>query len=97
MEEEDLEEMGLLAWEDIGNKDTKLYRYRVCIGSDNSIQLPCNAISVEAVTTSYEDWNKVTNYSENGDYRTSFIESNIEAQKLYPGRYYIPGKLISYE
>lgn len=97
MNNEDLEELGLLAWEDIGNKNTKLYRYQTCVDSDNSITLPCNAVSVEAVTTSYEDWNRVTNYSEQGDYRSAFIENSIEFEKLYSSPYYIPGKLVPYE
>lgn len=96
METEDLEELGLIAWELIGNKDTRLYQYSVCIGSDNSITLPCNASSVEAVTTTYEDWSRVTNYSEEGDPRTAFIENSIEVEKIYKNPYYISGKLLSY-
>lgn len=97
MNDEDLEELGLIAWESIGNKDVKLYNYRTCVDSENSIKLPCNASSIEAVTTSYEDWSRVTNYSENGDFRTSFIENHIEAEKLYNNPYYVSGKLIPYE
>ena len=97
MEEEELEELGLIAWEHIGNKSTKLYKYTACPDSNNSIKLPCNMSSIQAVTTNYEDWNRTTNYSENGDYRSSFIESQIEASKVYTNPYYIPGKLIPYE
>ena len=97
MEDEDLEELGLYAWEDIGNKNTKLYRYTTCLDSNNSVTLPCNASSVEAVTTSYEDWNRVTNYSEQGDPRSKFIENGIEAEKIYSSPYYISGKLVPYE
>lgn len=97
METEDLEELGLIGWELIGNKNTKLYRYKECIGTDNAITLPCNAVSIESVTTSYEDWARVTNYSDNGDNRTAFIESSIEAQKLYVSPYYNSGQLLSYE
>ena len=97
MEDEDLEELGLVAWEHIGNKRTRLYTYSACIDSNNSIQLPCNASSIEAVTASYEDWKRVTNYSENGDQRLAFIESMIEAEKVYHSKYYIPGKLLEYE
>lgn len=96
VEEEDLEEIGLRAWDLIGNKNTRLYSYQACVDSDNSITLPCNAVSVESVTTSYEDWNRVTNFSENGDLKTSFIENHIELQKLYQSPYYQSGKLVSY-
>jgi len=88
MEEEDLEELGLLGWNLIGNKNSRLYRYKTCINpKDNSVTLPCNALSengcVEAVTLPYEDWERVTNYSETGDTNTSFTEQSIEAQKYY--------------
>jgi hypothetical protein len=59
--------------------------------------LPCNVDSIEAVTTSYEDWNRITNYSENGDQRSSFIENHIESEKIYTSPYYISGKLLSYK
>ena len=97
IEDEDLEELGLIAWELIGNADTRLYKYRTCVDSDNSIQLPCNAVSVEAVTTSYEDWSRVTNYSEHGDFKTAVIENHIESEKTYTSPYYISGKLVPYE
>lgn len=97
MDDEDLEELGLLAWEYIGNKNVRLYKFRAHPNSENAIQLPCNVSSIEAVTTSYEDWNRVTNYSENGDQRTSFVENHIEAEKAYTSPYYLSGKLIPYE
>jgi hypothetical protein len=64
MEDADLEELGLIAWDLIGNKVRKLYRYSTNIDPlDNSVTLPCNALDVngdscvELVTTFYEDWN----------------------------------------
>lgn len=96
MDDEDVEELGLRAWDLIGNKNTRLYSYTACTDSDNSIKLPCNATSVESVTTSCEDWSRVTNYSNNGDYRTSIIENQIESQKYYKSQYYQPGKLVSF-
>ena len=97
MDDEDLEELGLIAWEHIGNKDTRLYKYSTCPDRNNSITLPCNVSSIEAVTTSYEDWNRVTNDSENGDVRSAYIENLLEAEKVYKSPYYISGKLIPYE
>lgn len=97
MEDEDLEELGLIAWEDIGNKNTRLYKYRACPDSDNSIVLPCNASSVEAVTASFEDWNRVTNYSTHGDLNSAFIENHLEGEKRFNSPYYISGKYIDYE
>lgn len=50
LEEEDLEEIGLRGWELIGNKNTRLYKFQATLDSNNSVELPCNASSVEAVT-----------------------------------------------
>lgn len=103
LESEEIEELGLLAWGLIGNKNTRLYRYCTTIGPDLTVILPCNAISgtdggvIEAVTASYEDWERVTNYSDWGDNNTSFIEQNIESEKFYQSKYYLPGKLLKYE
>lgn len=99
IEDEDLEELGLLAWGLIGNKDTRMYRYSTGLDCDNSVTLPCNVLEgqIEAVTTSYEDWERFTNYADVGDNLTSFIENNIEIEKAYPSKYYISGKLLKYE
>lgn len=97
LNEEDLEELGLIAWESIGNKNTRLYKYTTCIDSDNSITLPCNTSSVEAVTISFEDWNRTTNYSDTGDSNSAYVENYIEGHNIYSSPYYISGKLINYE
>ena len=97
MEDEDLEEIGLIAWERIGNRDIRLYRYSTTVNcSDNSIELPCNAVSVEAVTSTCEDWNRTTNTSDMGDINSAFVEDYIETSKLFKSPYYISGKLLNY-
>ena len=97
MQDEDLEELGLIPWELIGNKNVALYKYSTCINFDHTVQLPCNFHSLEAVTACYEDWKKVTNYTDNGDIGSSFIEQRIEAEKVNQSPYYIPGKLLKYK
>jgi len=64
MDDTNVEELGLIAWDLIGNKVTKLYKYSTVIDPvDNSVTLPCNALDldgdscIELVTASYEDWN----------------------------------------
>ena len=96
IDDEDLEELGLLAWELIGNKDTRLYRYKTCLDSDNSITLPCNAISVESITIPFEDGKRTTNISNNGDFRSFHIENLIESDKVFTSPYYISGKFVKY-
>ena len=104
LEDQDLEEYGMIAWEMIGNKNRRLYKYQACIDpSDNSVTLPCNALDidgnscVELVTASYEDWERVTNYSNHGNHDSLFIEHSIEAEKYYQSPYYLPGKVLKYE
>ena len=93
----ELEELGLVGWDLIGNKPTRLYRYSACLDSNNSIKIPCNAESIESVTAQWEDWSYSTNKQVHGDQRTSYIEQKIEAEKVYTSPYYIPGKLLKYE
>lgn len=97
MENEDIEELGLIAWGLIGNKNTKLYRFCTYIGPDKKVQLPCNVVEIEAITTDFEDWKEVTNYSEQGDNRTAFTEQYIEATKRNRNPFYISGKFVKYE
>lgn len=99
MEDEDVEELGLLAWNLIGNKNTRLYRYSCDLDCNNSITLPCNALEgkIEAVTSSYEDWERVTNKHDFGNLNSAFVENSIEHEKFYPNPFYIPGKLLKYE
>lgn len=48
---EEFEEIGLIAWNKIGNRQTKLYRYRCKIDCETlTVELPCNCDFVEAVT-----------------------------------------------
>ena len=97
MEPEDIEEQGLLAYELLGNKTTKLYKYSACPNLENYIELPCDAVEIEAVTTSYEDWKRDTNDTIFGDQNSSFTENYIEGHKVYTHPFYISGKLIPYE
>ena len=104
LDDADIEEYGLIAWELIGNRTRKLYRYTAQIDpTDNSVTLPCNALDfngescIELVTTSYEDWNSETNKTDFGDITTIFVENYIEAAKQYQGSYYMSGKVLKYE
>lgn len=93
----DFEELGLIAWNFIGNRRCRLYRYTAKIDSDTlSVKLPCNADIVEAVTYSFEDWNYSTNSSPNGDLNSAFVEQYIEARKPFQNPLYLSGKYANY-
>lgn len=98
LEPEQFEELGLTAWNLIGNKTVRLYNYSADISCDNlSVQLPCNCDIIEAVTYNHEDWNYSTNKTVNGDYNSQFTEQYIEARKLYQSPLYTSGKYAKYE
>lgn len=98
LEPEQFEELGLTAWNLIGNKTVRLYNYSANISCDDlSVQLPCNCDIIEAVTYNHEDWNYSTNKTVNGDYNSQFTEQYIEARKLYQAPLYASGKYAKYE
>ncbi len=95
---ENFEEVGLIAYNLIGNKITRLYKICLDIDCDsNSVTLPCNCDVIEAVTYGFEDWNFVSNTLPNGDYSSLFTESYIESRKGFRNPLYIPGKFVKYE
>lgn len=98
MSPEDFEEIGLIAWNRIGNKQTRLYRYSIDVDcSTKAVTLPCNCDEIEAVTLPYEDWNYVTNMTANGDYDSQFTENYIEIRKHEQDPFYIHGRYVKYE
>lgn len=99
LQEEDFEEIGLLAWQRIGNKRVRTYRYctNISCDGDHSIELPCNADIIEAVTYGFEDWNYTNNIRPNGDINSSFVENYIESRKAFTNPLYISGKFVKYE
>ena len=96
--EEDYEEISLVGWNLIGNKRCKLYRTSICVDScQQSIELPCNADILEAVTTDFEDFQHVDNNSPTERYGSFETEQYIENWKKFKQPLYIPGKYIPYE
>lgn len=98
IDEDDGIEVGLHAWNLIGNKNTRIYRYSTCVNNcDDGVELPCNADIIEAVTTGFEEWNHSTNDTPEGDINSAFVESYIESRKSFRHPLYAPGKFIKYE
>lgn len=98
MQEDSFEEVGLIAWNQIGNKLCRIYRYHKCFNPCvTEMELPCNADYIEAVTTDFEDFQHVSNIH-NWDLPGSFqTEAYIESQKRFKHPLYMSGKFIKYE
>lgn len=95
---DDLEEIGLVAHNFIGNKHTQLHKVLLNVNcEDGSVQLPCGVDIIEAVTyCGPEDWNYVSNTKEHGDLSSLYTENYIEAQKAFLDPHYISGKYVKY-
>lgn len=98
-DEEDLEEIGLIAYNFIGNKNTRLYRILLDVNcEDGSVELPCNVDIIEAVTyCGSEDWNYTSNTKHNGDLSSLYTENYIEGQKAFLDPHYLSGKYVNYK
>ena len=101
MQSDDFEEIALVAWNKIGNKWSKLYRYIDHIDcSDNSITLPCNCDPdyIESVNYMFEDWNYETNHTSiAGDFDSLVAEAFAELGIPEKDPLYVSGKLAKYE
>lgn len=98
LKEEDFEEIALIAWNQIGNKRYKLYKYSQCLNSfQNSIELPCNCDIIEAVVTDFEDFQHVSNINNKDVSKSALTEQYIESKKAFKSPLYISGKYIPYE
>lgn len=93
---EDLEEIGLIAYNFIGNKNTILKKITLDV-EDGVVELPCEINIIEAVVYGMEDWNYTSNIKQNGDPQSSIIEEYIESEKHSLDPYYISGKYVKYK
>ena len=100
MDDDDVLDLGLIAWNKIGNKNYRLYRYRGKVNpEDHSVDLPCNCDvdMIEAVTYDFEDWNYTDNLKVNGDYQSGFTETYVERLRHFTDDLYQSGKFVKYE
>lgn len=97
MNPDDFIEIALVAWNHIGNKHHRNYKFNGSIDHDSlSLELPCNAEIVEAVTYNFEDWMYTSNDRVNGDRETQFVETYIESRKAFRDPLYLRGKLAKF-
>ncbi len=94
-----LEEIGLIAYNFIGNKNTQLHKVMLNVNcEDGSIQLPCDVDRIEAVTyCGTEDWNYTSNTKEHGDLSSMYTENYIESRKAFLDPHYISGRFVKYK
>ena len=91
-------EIGLVAYNFIGNKNTQLSSEIVNVDRRSGlVKLPCKADLVEAITyPSMEDWSYTSNLTNYGDFNTLNVEHYIERSKQSVDPLYISGRFVKY-
>ena len=93
---DDFEDLALSAWDEIGNKHTRLYRY-VADTVDRQIELPCNAEDVESVHIPIVDAQVTSNKDIYNNFDSIFIEHYIDVWKRLDDPFNQHGKLVKYK
>jgi len=98
-DENNFEDLALTAWDKIGTKHTRLYKYEGSV-KDHSLQLPCNALGtdqiIESVHIPIPDAS-VTSNSVNFPWQNIWIESYIDRFPRLNDPYFHRGKLVKYD
>ena len=91
-------EIGLVAYNFIGNKNTHLTAEIVNVDQKSGlVKLPCKADFVEAITyPNAEDWSYTSNVKNNGDFNTLNVEHYIETAKQSTDPLYVSGRFVKY-
>ena len=91
-------EIGLVAYNFIGNKNTQLKSEIVNVDTKSGlVKLPCKADLVEAITyPNSEDWSYTSNVKNFGDYNTLNVEQYIEKSKQSIDPLYMSGRFVKY-
>ena len=91
-------EIGLVAYQFIGNKNTQLKKEIVAVNQKTgAVKLPCKSDLVEAITDPrVEDWNYTSNIKNFGDFDSLNTEQYIEKSKWSKDPLYISGRFIKY-
>jgi len=95
LDPDDFESWAYWAWNHVGNKDTKLYKYETTI-SGGYVDLPPNVDIIESVNSTTEDFYKPENVTRE-DYSALTVESYVESRKTDQSPYYVRGKQLKYE
>lgn len=95
---EQAEEIGLVAYNHIGNHHTRLYRATLDVcPEEGTVELPCNLLFIESVTEPCsEDFEPSSTPNEFGETSSSAIEGMIEGRKVRKDPLYLGGRFIKY-
>ncbi len=91
-------EIGLVAYNFIGNKNTTLQADIVNVDQRTGlVKIPCKADLIEAITFPLmEDWNYTSNIKNFGDFNSLNVEQYIEKSKHSVDPLYTGGKYVKY-
>ena len=91
-------EIGLVAYNFIGNKNTHLVSQIVSVDPRTGlVKLPCKADLVESITyPNMEDWSYTSNVKNYGDFNTLNVEQYIERAKQLVDPLYTSGRLVNH-
>ena len=93
---EDFEDLAMTAWELLGNRHTRLYRY-VGDTENKELLLPCNVDQIESVHIPIVDAQYTSNITDYGDIDSYFVERYIDAWKFMEDPFDQRGKLLKYK
>lgn len=96
MQSEDFEELGIIAFNKIGNKRSKLHSGCVVVTDDNTVELPENCSRIEALTYNFEDARFTSPLHDYGDIDSIATEQWIERNKQLTSPDYISGRYVKY-
>jgi len=97
---DEFETLGLIAWDKIGNRRCRLYKFEeapsVTASGEYYIDLPCNVDIIEAVTTNFEDYQRTSPLTVIDNPQLSWAENYIEGRKFNTSYGYVSGQFIKY-
>ena len=94
-DENSFEDLALTAWNKIGTKHTRLYRYEGKV-KDKELELPCNVDEIESVHIPIPDAQTTSN-SSNFPWENIWIEAYIDKFPKFNSPYFNKGKLVKYD
>lgn len=93
---DDFEDLAMVAWQRIGNKHTRLYRY-VGDTKNKELELPCNLVDIESVHIPLVDAQVTSSLSDYIMYDSVMVEHYIDAWKFMEDPLNQRGRYVKYK